>query len=735
MTRDEFLSAFFGEGNRIRWKQVEETPALLSLVGDVTDDLARPAVLPRRISDDDVEWFVFCRDDAAFRRAQAEAQAFVGVSYGRWDGIRARLDPADPVERAIDTFAEGRALRFKTSSDEEFRECWRALDLMRWAWRERPTQAAERIRTGAGLVREFEMAVAANDTATAGERLAELRRRGLLGAENLRFLEIRHLAAQGRWRELATAPDLKDLSRIRKPWLVTEDLFTALYRHRLSRFESDALVAPAIAEAQATIEALPELFTTRGPLRSPDVVKLFALRFALPGVEQVDRIRELQELPSLASEDRAWISAIAESVAAPAPPTRDARDLFAEGDVDGAFALATHDEPSVARAQLLMECAFELRTLEAAETALAALNDLEPEQRNGLLARRLVSVAVAEIQRLTDPETPGAPAPTTWTEWLERLLADSDWDSAEAVAACGELEYAADDLLDRGSVDRLANLLLEAADSTRRDTFRDSLPRIVGWLERQDVDASTARPAHAAILTVVALDDSWHDTSLEVAYNAVEALLRAGLDADAYTDMLDQLELLWDRMASRVHAAWLADLFELLELHPGPRDRQVGFVAGATGRILATAERLDEGIAVTLAASCEALGGEELAAAVRERISVAEAPSEAPPDVLRGRLVGIYTLTPQVAVRARDAIERRFPGVRVEVDSSLASSKSLDHLAAAADYLIVSLRSAKHAATDAIERHRPREKPTLIPRGRGSSRMLEALIAAVAEAN
>ena len=735
MTRDEFLQAFFGEGNRIGWKQVEETPALLSLVGDVTDDLARPAVLPRRRSADDVEWFVFCRDDAAFRRAQAEAQAFVGVSYGRWDGIRARLDPSDPVEHAIDTFAEGRALRFRTTSDEEFRECWRALDLMRWAWRERPAQAAERIRTGAALVREFEMAVAANDAGTAGERLTELRRRGLLGAENLRFLEIRHLAAQGRWRDLATAPDLRDLSRIRRPWLVTEDLLTALYRHRLSRFESDALVGAAVAEAQAIIEALPDLFTTRGPLRSPDVVKLFALRFAGPGVEQVDRIRELQELPGIGAEDRAWISAIAESVKAPTPPTRNARDLFAAGDIDGAYVLAAQEQPSVSRAQVLVECAFELRTLEAAETALAALAGLGAEERSGLLARRLVAMAVAEIQRLIDPEVPGAPPPATWIEWLEKLLGDSDWDAAEAVAACGELEYAADDLLDQAAVSRLASLMLEAADSPRRDTFRDSLSRMVGWLERQDVDSVTARPVHGAILTVVALDDSWHDTSLEVAYNAVEALLRAGLDADAYKDMLDQIELLWDRMASRVHAAWLADLFELLELHPGPRDRQVGFVAGATGRILATANRLDEGIAATLADSCEALGGAELAAAVRERVTAAEAPSEIPRDVLRDRLVGIYTLTPQVGVRARDAIERRFPGVRVEVDSSLASSRSLDHLAAAADYLIVSIRSAKHAATDAIERHRPREKPTLIPRGRGSSRMLEALIAAVAEAN
>jgi hypothetical protein len=172
-------------------------------------------------------------------------------------------------------------------------------------------------------------------------------------------------------------------------------------------------------------------------------------------------------------------------------------------------------------------------------------------------------------------------------------------------------------------------------------------------------------------------------------------------------------------------------LLELLELYPGPRAQQLGFVAPAVARVLAFAERVDPGITAALARSCGALGARDLAAALRERTVTTEGDDDAAADVLRDALVGIYTLTPQVGVRARDAIERRFPGVRVELDSSLVSTASLEQLAATADYLIVSIRSAKHAATDAIERHRPRELPTLIPRGRGSSRMLEALIAAV----
>jgi hypothetical protein len=248
------------------------------------------------------------------------------------------------------------------------------------------------------------------------------------------------------------------------------------------------------------------------------------------------------------------------------------------------------------------------------------------------------------------------------------LLEDATWTAAEAVARVGELEYAAEDLLDVNAADQLGALMLAAADSPRREAFSDALPQIVGWLERQDVDTAVARPVHGAVLTVLALDETWRETSLEVAYNAVDALLRAGLDADGHKEMLDQLGLLWGRMASRAHAAWLADLLELLELYPGPRAQQLGFAASAVALVLPFAGRIDPGITTALATSCGALGADDLADALRERVVREDADQHAEADVLRDRLVGIYTLTPQVGVRARQAIERRFAGVRVEVN-------------------------------------------------------------------
>jgi hypothetical protein len=731
---DQLLDAFFGPGNIISRADAEANHELSRSLSDIEPRLRVPAVLPRRMDGEVVEWFVLCGDDTALRRAQAEVVAFIGPTYGRWDGIRARLNSEDPVEAAVDAFCDGKAIRFRTVGDDEFKTCWAALRLMRAVWAQRPEHGAAPVRTGATLVREFELAIAAGETRVSDEALAELRSRGLLGAENLRFLEIRQWGAEGRWRDIARAGDLADLIRIRRPWLVTEDILTALYRARIADAEAAQDPDVAVGSLRALDEDYPELLRTRGPLRSRDVVKLAAVRFAAADPPDSARLEALRDADSLTGSDRAWIATLLSHVRPPgarSAPEVTARDLLRAGDVDGAYAQATHDVPGVSRAELLIECAFELQTLEAAGLALDALDALTDTDRGSLLERRLVAVAIEQLRALAEPSDSGSPAtPRSWSEWFARLRADDSWRAAEAVAVCGELEYEAADVVDAGGADALAEAITAAADSNRRSTVREALPHIIGWMDRQGFDGTTARPIHGAILTVLALDTAWGEAALEVAYNSAEALLAAGLDVAAYGELLEQLSLIWDRMAARRHVSWLADILELLELFPGPREPLVRFAAGAVGPVQAAIARVSpatrEGLRVTLAG----IGAEELVGGLADTASGGTTDEPAGP-ALAGRTVGIYTLTPQVGVRAKQAIEGRFPGVRVEVDSSHVSTPALEHLASTADILIVSIRSAKHAATDAIDRCRPRHLPTIVPGGRGSSRMVEALLGAL----
>jgi hypothetical protein len=728
---EAFLERFFGQGNDIDRASIEHTPELQALIEPVTSGLTVPAVLPRRHGRV-VDWFVICRDDTILRATQGEVQAFIGPSYARWDGVRATLDEHDPVERALLEFAGPRVLRFQTKSDMEFRDCWAAVRLMRSVWSQRPRPEPEFARTGAALVNEFELAIAGGDTSVAYDAFVELRGRGLLGSENLRFLEIRMLAADRRWPELASAPDIEDLARLRRPWLVTEDLLTALYRVRILFHEEAGDVPAAIAATSALVDQLPGLFTSRGPLRSADVLKLFGLRYALPDRADPLRVRESIDERVLSTPERRWLEAIADSLAGAPPPTPSAHDALLAGDLDAAFTLAQAERPGPASVEVLIACADELQTLDSAEGVLAAIDELTDDDRDALLTRRMISSAVERLRALAAPsDVSEAPAvPHTWTSWLERLLVQPEWSNAQAVASCGELEYSASDLADPASADALPGLVEQVADSPRRRALQDALPQIVRWLDRQQLDPRLARPMHDAILTAVAFGSDRSRSTLDTAYNATESLLTVGVDDADYADILDKLEELWKRTLAPASVPWLCDLLELLWLNPGPREQLIAFAVTTLEPVLRLADQLSRGLLENLGQTLAALGAEELAA---QLIGASGEAVETMVDdtVLAGRLVGIYTLTPQVAIRAREGIERQFPGVRVQIDSSQDSTDSLEHLAATADYLIVSLRSAKHAATDAIDRRRPRDLPTLIPRGRGSSRMVEALIDAV----
>jgi hypothetical protein len=95
-------------------------------------------------------------------------------------------------------------------------------------------------------------------------------------------------------------------------------------------------------------------------------------------------------------------------------------------------------------------------------------------------------------------------------------------------------------------------------------------------------------------------------------------------------------------------------------------------------------------------------------------------------DALRGKLVGIYTLTERAARQAETALKRIAPEVKVRISSDKVCTTQLTTLSQNADYMIVTTSSAKHAATDCIRAQREVER-ILFAAGRGCGSILKAL--------
>ena len=112
---------------------------------------------------------------------------------------------------------------------------------------------------------------------------------------------------------------------------------------------------------------------------------------------------------------------------------------------------------------------------------------------------------------------------------------------------------------------------------------------------------------------------------------------------------------------------------------------------------------------------------------------VDDAAPDAPQVVRSGAIVGIYSLSPQVAARARQRLLAQHPELEVVHREDKVASEGLLSMARSADLLVVAIGSAKHSATDAINAHRPGSLPTLRHAFTGSTRIVEAVEDAIAE--
>ena len=93
---------------------------------------------------------------------------------------------------------------------------------------------------------------------------------------------------------------------------------------------------------------------------------------------------------------------------------------------------------------------------------------------------------------------------------------------------------------------------------------------------------------------------------------------------------------------------------------------------------------------------------------------------------LQGLRIAIYSLTESSSRQAKSAIEEIAPTAIVDCNADHGGTARLRALADNADLFVIAWRSAKHAATDFIRKHRE-YRPLLFAQGRGSSSILRAI--------
>jgi hypothetical protein len=341
---------------------------------------------------------------------------------------------------------------------------------------------------------------------------------------------------------------------------------------------------------------------------------------------------------------------------------------------------------------------------------------------------RLVELLVGRPPVETEVPPPIEAIPANWIEWLERIDRDEHWAGALDVARRGALEWSVEDLLAvPHAVDRLSGLLVSSGGSA---TVQNALPHLLTFFER---DTRWPRPEFASVYTValevLAIGSEGGDDDVRVYARLAEAVLELGVNSKAYDDLIAGARHLLNSFTSPGRVQWGLQLVEATVVYPCPDEaKRQQLLQDVVTLVRKFWRRTDEGTRAALRLLCQDLAQRELLPELTTPPPSAAA--VAPPNVLamlNGKSVAIYTLTERTGHFMRQILAEQAPQAVVHLSHDKVGNERLRSMARRADIFIMATGSAKHAATEFIEHHRPGDRPLLRPVGKGVGSMLQVL--------
>lgn len=735
-----FEATFFGPGNSLRWHKIADRtlpPSTLEKLDPFIESMSQEteaSVLPRLFPDGSVVWYVLSPSNRIVRFSREELRGFLGLSYSLSDGVHTRLDPADGIDSAVLELYGNSA--FKIFVPSELREVARDRLLAYLKLRRiRPTRLKAFARPASRILRDFEYSILAGSYEEASERIEELRAAGHLSAMNLLFLHVRALACAHQWSDICDLPEMDALLNIRRPIRVTECLIRAVYITQLQSFENEFKPEDARTRFGQLYDQYQDLYNTRSKLKGDEIDTSFLLAALVAEPVRSDLAKAILKTVDLETAHGKYLSALGELFPPPTEtatdPLTDARQAFANGDIDKAIEQSLWSSASLERTILLLRCAREAGTLSAASTALDSLKTLSESDVALLRSSMPTAKMIAGLESLSSDAGTDGPAETEvlsgWLPWLQRLHQSSPWDRALVVAEVGSREWDPEDLAtNTAEVGLFVDALLEDKPDWSKAIFRDSVPYLVDFFTLNGSD-SRFRPIYENLFLLVAMDEQMSASQMQVLTRLADVRMSLGVSQSLYCDLVAQLKDTLQIMNSPAAVDSFLDVCESLISHPclSP-DSRIEFFASTSVALARWHRRLSASQLALFRNLCGELG---------HNLAIAEIPATEESDsgegftvALANRRLGIYSLQEGSAKRAALLLRQLVPNLRVEVFSDhVGGSSALKNAAQQFDFFVIVTAAAKHAATIFIESKRPKDKPTLYANGQGSSSIFQSL--------
>lgn len=706
-------------------------------------------------------WYALTPDGNDLEILRESVESFIGPwPYGFAQSEQWLATPrGNEIDELVYEFTEGRFFTFQTH-DAVKNEIETAIklrnDVLR-AYEHRP------VRDGPlhprDLFRNLETALLSHDREAAEQTFEELDTRGHLEEVNRLYLQVVMRGTFGQSQELLDDPQILDVVKSQPPNRVKEKLLTALYDVHIQPLEGDPTPTRAQTTFATTIhDTYGAVFKNQPPVRTKEVATLYGLHALTTGINNsiadliteyidhhptnvtpllthtVEVLREttppdtaIQQTPSaeIAIQNRNYKEAITQAATMPTGPQKAKIILIAAYELMGDSG------------ELMGDSGAATEALEHARLGLNELDALTTTDRDFLHETRQLRSIITELRTRIS-------RPTSWNELLVRLHRNDHIPDLHAHLAETHLAIEAHNDTDS----RNLTALILSDNPNVREQLADLTPRLIEDVARasQSLSRRSLLDVRLSLVTHLCELEAINPSQLENLKTLLDHLLDNGIPPSEYTDVIDYLLMLWEQhnlAAFPIHLPWAIEMVELISAFPignGAKAREF-----ATAVILATQQNplkrylspiqatiLDDVIhdldihvpgLTPVVDSDPATSNDEDPSKTDQSPTIIERLT----DALRKKTVGIYTLRERTGTRVKHVLEAWHPEITVIVRSDHQASKELAALSASADVMVITKRSAKHAATKCISESRPEGKPILEPVGVGSASIIESL--------
>lgn len=731
----KWLKTFFSAPNKLSFNDVLNgigtSDLLIEASTWLSEWVSNPAKIPLllpRVDDYNLTWYACCEQRDHFSQVLEELTAYVGCTYSSITSIEHHPEKNTIEELLISRFGQNivRVEVFRENHDE----CLKMIQLYRRANHQRPVRAHIGSRPVGKIRSDFEMALNAIDEQSANKYIAELKSTGRLNHQNQKFLEIRKLAALGKWRDIVVDPsNLSVVADLQLPPRILADLIESLYQVYILKHETNNSPAAAVSQFKEQVKRrYGKLFRTRKDIKYPNVLKAFLIYELTRDEPSTDICKKL--IDAYPKEDSGYAFALSLSnLIAPEPVSIDYKELAGKAELeeqyDYAFELYLKCEMDVSVLAGVIKSAYWSESQESLKKAWELATGCSEEIISSLPPKSLQIYNKIKKQ-FESPED----IINDWVELVRYIHEGGDIDIARRAIEQGEHTWSINQFLKSSELVQKFSLLLMSAWESQSEFIREILPKLYECFVSNALNNQIIlKPIYKTLLFVLACSDSISNNDAELSEDLIIISSDCGLSDSEYSGMVDEITNIWNQIRSYAYINWALDICELLLSLPRPDfGPSLNLFNDVLLLVSESKHRLNEQQWDIL----EIIAGEyncsDHIEKIRPKRSEGVESDEVFSSKFEGKKIGIYTLMEQAGIRAKAFIERMYSGVTVETNNDHEATERLINLVKSADIFIFAWRCSKHQAFYCIKNNKGTHTQLLQARGKGTSSIIGCLL-------